>query len=555
LVLLCAAPLGSATAVHHDVVEFEQGVFRVPSGWQRVRRADPNEQISLILAVKQTNTDKLEAALLAVSSLDSKLYGKHLSVEEVHSLVAPSPLSIAVVEKWLKKHKIPSSALKRSPSSDFITVTVAVSKAERMLSAEYYLYKHDQSGHEILRLDRPYTLPRLMRAHLDFIAPTVHFPRVRTMKMAESPSSNALFIAPDVLRQLYQVGGAQGSNSSSNIQAIASFLEQYYSPTDLQTFFTLFQNTSVGHTVSKEVGTNVPSAPGVEAELDVQYIMSVGQGVQTWVYYTAGRSPTNPENEPFLAWLLNVTAESQIPNVFSVSYGEDEKSVGLDYATRINVEFQKLGARGVSIMVASGDNGAGGNCSSTGRLSPDFPSGSPWVTAVGGVTGGTPGSTPTGEVTDMISGGGFSDLWPRPSYQDDAIAKYIKTGKLPDPIYWNQSGRGYPDVAAQSEGFLVVTFGIPMPVSGTSCASPTFAGVVSLLNEVRISKGKSPLGFLNPLLYQIAPTTANSFNDVTVGSNLGCGHGGFPAIAGWDAATGWGSPNYSILSSVVAELP
>jgi len=283
--------------------------------------------------------------------------------------------------------------------------------------------------------------------------------------------------------------------------------------------------------------------------------MSVGQGVKTWVYYTAGRSPTSPENEPFLAWLLNVTAEAQIPNVFSVSYGEDEKSVGLDYAMRINVEFQKLGTRGVSIMVASGDNGAGGNCSSTGRMSPDFPSGSPWVTAVGGVTGGTSGSTPTGEVTDLISGGGFSDLWPRPSYQDEAVANYIKNGKLPDPIYWNQSGRGYPDVAAQSESFFVVVYGLPMPVSGTSCASPTFAGVVSLLNEVRISKGKSPLGFLNPLLYQIAPTTTNAFNDATIGSNLGCGHGGFPAIAGWDAATGWGSPNYSILSSVVAELP
>ena len=44
--------------------------------------------------------------------------------------------------------------------------------------------------------------------------------------------------------------------------------------------------------------------------------------------------------------------------------------------------------------------------------------------------------------------------------------------------YWNASGRGYPDVAAQSEMFVVVQYGIPLPgVGGTSCASPTFSGV------------------------------------------------------------------------------
>jgi tripeptidyl-peptidase-1 len=246
-----------------------------------------------------------------------------------------------------------------------------------------------------------------------------------------------------------------------------------------------------------------------------------------------------------------------IPFVFSVSYGEDEKSVGMDYASRVNVEFQKVGVRGTSIMFASGDSGAGGNCSSSGRFTPNFPSGSPFITAVGGVTGGTAGQTPTGEVVDFISGGGFSDYWPTPSWQTSAVATYLSTATgLPASNLYNQSGRGYPDVAAQSENFVVVQGGIPLPgVGGTSCASPSFSGIVSLLNDLRLAQGKSSLGFLNPLIYQTAPTVPNSFNDVVSGYNAGCVITGFPAAPGWDPTTGWGSPNYRILSGLVLSLP
>ena len=59
----------------------------------------------------------------------------------------------------------------------------------------------------------------------------------------------------------------------------------------------------------------------------------------------------------------------------------------------------------------------------------------------------------------------------------------------------------------------------------------TFAGVVSLLNDYLLSKGKAPLGFLNPLLYSKA---TSGFNDITSGSNPGCGTNGFSAGKGWD---------------------
>jgi len=111
-------------------------------------------------------------------------------------------------------------------------------------------------------------------------------------------------------------------------------------------------------------------------------------------------------------------------------------------------------------------------------------------------------------------------------------------------------------VSTQSEMYVVVQFGIPLPgVSGTSCATPTFSGIVSLLNDLRLQQGKSSLGFLNPLIYQTAANVPNAFNDATSGFNAGCSIDGFPAWAGWDSVTGWGSPNYEILSQVVLNLP
>lgn len=82
-----------------------------------------------------------------------------------------------------------------------------------------------------------------------------------------------------------------------------------------------------------------------------------------------------------------------------------------------------------------------------------------------------------------------------------------------------------------SSAFNIVINLIPFPgVSGTSCAAPTFAGVVALVNDVRLQHGKSPLGFLNPLFYQ----HPELFFDVTEGCNPGgCPNDGFCATKGW----------------------
>merc|ERR1711862_685073 len=94
-------------------------------------------------------------------------------------------------------------------------------------------------------------------------------------------------------------------------------------------------------------------------------------------------------------------------------------------------------------------------------------------------------------------------------------------GGLPDAgqRQYNASGRAYPDIAAQASNFIVIVNRLPLPgVAGTSCASPTAAGIFSLLNDLRLQAGQSSLGFLNPFIYE---NTA-SFNDITTGSGSGC---------------------------------
>ena len=159
------------------------------------------------------------------------------------------------------------------------------------------------------------------------------------------------------------------------------------------------------------------------------------------------------------------------------------------------------------------------------------------------------------------SSGGFSNAFAQPEWQAGAVATFLSTasaaGSLPDSSYFDAKGRGFPDIAAQSVNFPVVANGVTLgSVAGTSCASPTASGVFGLLNHARLAANKTSLGFLNPMLY----ANPSALNDVALGVQGGCSIGGgpvagFPAVVGWDAVTGLGSPNYPALLEVVLALP
>jgi len=220
-----------------------------------------------------------------------------------------------------------------------------------------------------------------------------------------------------------------------------------------------------------------------------------------------------------------------------------------DLATMLstNVYFQKMGVLGMSIFAATGDDGTGHSgklfkpCE---RFNPNWPAVSPYVTAVGGTYIDVDADI---EIGWSYSGGGFSDAFARPSYQDAAIKNYLAnnaSGQLPPPSLYNISGRGIPDISAVATNYQIVLSNVTYPVSGTSAASPTIAAIFSTINDVLLKNGKKPVGFLNPSLYALN----NVGYDVLSGSNPSkkCDMG-FGAVAGWDAVTGLGTPDYPTL--------
>uniref|UniRef100_A0A6B2L1F0 Peptidase S53 domain-containing protein n=1 Tax=Arcella intermedia TaxID=1963864 RepID=A0A6B2L1F0_9EUKA len=476
--------------------------------------------------------DILEDLFWKVSEPGTLFYGKHLSQQEVQDLVRPSPVAIQTLLEWVDTFEVTQVEL----LNDFLLVRGPASVLEEMLHCQFHHFQHTSTGKTIIRARGEYSLPAHVAAHVDFVGGVKHFPVLRSRSLGSRKRSplQDLQVTPRLLKERYNINSAVGQ-AKNNSQSVAQFLEQYFSAADLEEFFTLFLQTAIG-TVPTTVGPNDFGA-GVEASLDIEYIMSTGQGIPTVFWSTGG---LHDNQEPFLKWMVTVENTTNAPLLFSVSYGDDEPSLTLDYVTRVNVEFKKQGVRGISLLFASGDDGVGGDDSGCSRFVPGYPATSPYVTAVGGTT--LEGWLETGkEIVNGLSGGGFSDYFVRPSYQDSAVKGYLSkmSSQLPPANLWNNTGRGFPDLAALSSNYVVVVNFVPLPgVAGTSCASPAISGIIGLLNDSRLLAGKSSLGFLNPLLYKLAVEQPQVFFDIVDGSNPGCGTDGFSATQGWDPATG-----------------
>lgn len=520
-------------------------IFR--KGWRK--HAHPSnkvmQKLDLVVAVKQGNTEKLTAELMAVSDPRSKRYGQHLSQAEVDALTAPTDEAVRAVTQWLESAGL--SPEKVTTNGDFIHAHVTVAEAETLLNTTYTGYHHQDTETSVVRASAPYTLPADVAKHVDFVTPTTSFPPMHNKPKKSAPREDKFKVTPPFLRQLYKMTDADvgNGNKTNNSMAVASFIKQYYDPADLKLFWAKYAPPAP--TEFTDVGAQSHAAE-VEASIDSEYIAATGAGIDTQMWYTPGTQPGNVENEPFVAWLTNLAATANPPPVFSISYGDEESGVTQSYADRASVEFQKAGARGISLFAASGDSGAG--CAA-GAFVPTFPASSPYITGVGGLS--PPGNTEqvagTGETVAALSGGGFSNYFTRPSFQDDAVAAYLKQPGLPESKMYNAKGAGFPDISAQAIQYDTCSDAFFYPYDGTSCACPTVAGLFAMLNQVRAEAGKPALGYLNPWLYQ---NEGKGFNDITEGNNNYCDSPtAFPATHGWDSVSGWGSPDFSALKTIV----
>jgi len=329
---------------------------------------------------------------------------------------------------------------------------------------------------------------------------------------------------------------------------VTAYEGQFAQQADLSLFLGLLRpdipSTTTFKLLSVDGGINTQDAAdaGVEADLDVEYTTGIATDVPIQFLSVGGND--------FATSLVDTTAfldgVANPPSVMTTSYGSTESSFGSSMATKVCNGYMALGTRGISVVFASGDGGVRGGHDTTSVCAdnvfmPVLPAACPFVTSVGSTQGFGP------EKAINFTGGGFSNFFPTPSYQTTQVASFLATVPANFAGTFNKSGRGYPDVAVQGWNFEIVSGGATGLVGGTSASSPTFAGIIALINDRLVAAGKPVLGFLNPFLY----SSASAFTDITIGHNSGfvcpASSVAFDAAVGWDALTGLGSPIFSAL--------
>ncbi|KAJ7831016.1 family S53 protease [Mycena olivaceomarginata] len=514
----------------------QENLASAPQGFSKVGPAAESTPINLRIALASSDFAGLEKALYDVSTPSSSNYGNHLSKDEVNAFLAPTTDAAAAVQAWLGSHGL--VATKSSSAGDWLSLTLPVSKANEILSAKYETFEHTASGKTYART-LSYSLPAEVADHVAAVHPASTFNNpvsVKPILSSPKPTSN-LASSPST------ASPRPPATESSNSIAVAGFIEQFANSADLKSFLNSFRTDISSSTTftlqTLDGGSNSQSASkaGIEANLDIQYTVGVATGVPVF-FVSVGEDFQDGDLEGFLDIVNFLSDEDSVPQVMTTSYGENETDMSKALAFKLCEAYAAFGARGTSILFASGDGGVeGGQAQTCTKYQAAFPAGCPYLTAVGSVHGTSP------ETASTFSSGGFSNYWGVADYQSDAVAAFLTAQGTTNSGLFNASGRGYPDVSAQGENVQIVSGGQTGGVDGTSCSSPIFASVVGLINDKLIAAGNPPLGFLNPWLY----ANADALNDVTTGSNPGCGAKGFTARAGWDPVTGLGTPNYAKL--------
>ncbi|PPQ75676.1 hypothetical protein CVT26_001854 [Gymnopilus dilepis] len=583
IILLAAAQSCAASVLSRrwdDLLE-KHSWTDIPRGWQLKGPAPADHMFDLRIGLKPDGMEKLIENLMEISDPDHARYRQHLNKEQVDALLAPHVDSTAAVEDWLNFHGVDASSARRTDAGDWITLRVSVEQAERMLGTKYTIYQHGPSAEQVVRT-LSYSLPKALFSHVDVVSPTTYFGTIRSMKKtnflqpdkspvsvgdealivpaanAAVPSSCATTITPTCLRDLYNTSTYVPVRTNVNSLGVAGYLSEFAITSDLQTFLQKFRPDAANSSfsiVQINGGGNNQNDPGVEANLDIQYTTGISFPTPNIYYSTGGSPPFTPDsnmptdtNEPYLDFLNFLLNQTSIPQTISTSYGDDEQTVPLDYATSVCNLFAVLGSRGTTVFFASGDGGVGGgSCQSNNGTNavvfqPIFPASCPFVTAVGATTGINP------EVAASFSGGGFSRYFAQPTYQSSAVNTFLNGLGSQFNGLFNKTGRAYPDLSAQGEGFQVVVGGRTVSVAGTSASTPTVAAVFSLVVDWCLSVGNPALGFINPAIYAKA---SSAFTDIASGSNPGCNTAGFTAGKGWDPVTGLGTPIFPKLKSIL----
>ena len=478
-----------------------------------VTRLAGTSRLNLAIGLPLRNQNELDELLAQLSDPASPNFGHYLSAEQFAAEFGPTEEDYQAVIQFARENGLVVTAT--HPNRVLLDVSGDVSTIEKVLHVGMMTYDHALRG-SFYAPDREPSLDLdtkvLDISGLDnFVLPQPM--NLKTMSLSEARAyvtgsgPGGYFIGKD-----FRAAYAPGVSLTGSGQVVGLLEFDGFYAGDVQKNAAQAGLPQVPtQTVLLDGFSGTPGSSNIEVILDIMMASYMAPGLSKVMVYE-GYTPNDT---------LNRMATDNLAKQLSSSWG-----YGPINATTEQI-FKEYIAQGQSLLQASGDSGAYTN----GVMAP---SDDPNLTVVGGtsLTTAGPGGPWQSEKAWSGSGGGVSTVYPIPSYQQGlSMAANGGSTKM----------RNIPDVAltADIQMFLIQSNGQAVVVGGTSAAAPLWSGFIALANQQAAGNKKSPVGFLNPLLYSIGngKSYSTDLNDIRSGSN-----GEYSAVSGYDLTTGWGSP-------------
>lgn len=500
---------------------------------------DPQEQLEVSLYLRPPDGSDLTSLLQQRAVSGVPHLGPHLTRVEYLAHRGATAEDIATVERFAHDYQL--TVVRIDQPARRITLS---GTAARISSAFALEIQHYALAEGTFRSHRgPIHLPQDLSQIVVGVFGIDNLPLATPyIKYAQKPAAGTSFSPRDVATLYNFPLKNDGRGQTVGIIELGGG----YRSRDLQTYFRQL-NIHMPNVVNISVDgahnspTGDPYGPDGEVDLDIEIAGAIAPGATIAVYF----APNSLQGfvDAITAAIHDTTHH---PSVLSISWGAPEDAWSSQGIQAMDQAFQDAAALGVSVCCASGDGGSGDR-ESDGLAHVDFPASSPHALACGGTTLAVGGNNTLSETVwnngpDSATGGGVSDVFALPPWQTNA--------NVPLSANDQHSGRGVPDIAGDADpntGYRVRADGSDIVVGGTSAVAPLWAALIALINQQR----KQPLGYLNPVLYQNASLFMENaaFHDITDGDN-----GAYQAASGWDACTGFGSPDGAALLKTLQQL-
>jgi kumamolisin len=496
--------------------------------------------VEISLALRGQHPAALDALLARIDDPHSPLYHHFLNAAQFSRSFGPTSAGREQVSELLTAHGL--QVEDASAMGPMLVARGTAAVVEALFEVQLGWYR-SPSGREYYAADGSPHIPAALSVYVSGILGLDSRGLIQTRPLVapraeDEPAASGL--EPVDMARVYDFASLHSSGLAGTNLTVALPEIDTFSSTDIADYDHTFGIVAPTVPVVKVGGGATGNNP--EATLDIEIVQAVAPKAHI-IVYEGGQDLSQ------LAQVFSRMVTDHRAQIISISLGACERDAsGADsrgFVTAIDATFRQAAAEGISVLAASGDNGAYG-CQDT-SLSVGLPASDPYVTAVGGTTlyvgadGGYGHEAGwEGPLEGAGSGGGLSLDFARPAWQTGAGA--------------GNGMRQVPDVAADADpltGYMIYVSGSWQVIGGTSAATPLWAGLIALADQAAAGEGKPPLGFLNPALYTLGSRGASPspFHDVTIGGNLF-----YSAGPGWDYATGWGSPDGAVLVPALLKL-